>query len=125
MLEGGRIYRIEQITPLGARVRMIYSDSLLRPGGTISGPAMFTLADFGIYAAILGHFGPIPLAVTTSVTINFLRKPARRDMVATVSLIKVGKRLVVGEAKLYSKDGDAMVAHATGTYSVPPINIEV
>ncbi len=117
---GGRIITIEAIRPMGARLRMIRHERTVRPGGTISGPAMFTLADVGIFIAILGALGPVPLAVTTNMTINFLRKPAARDMIAEVELLKLGKRLAVGEVALYSEGESAMVAHATATYSIPP-----
>lgn len=122
---GGRVILIEEIVPLGARIRMIYHERLLRPGGTISGPSMFMLADVGVYAALLGAIGPIPLAVTTSLNINFLRKPAANDMLALVRILKLGKRLAVAEAALYSDGEEAMVAQATATYSIPPETVEV
>lgn len=117
---GGRVIFIEEIVPMGARIRMAYHERLLRPGGTISGPSMFMLADVGVYAALLGSIGPVPLAVTTNLNINFLRKPARKDMLADVRILKLGRRLAVAEASLYSEGEDAMVAHATATYSIPP-----
>ena len=94
--------------------------SNLRPGGTVSGPLLMTVADIAIYVAILGTIGVVPLAVTTSLTINFLRKPiADRAIVGDCKLIKVGRSLIVGEVSLHSIGNDAMVAHAVGTYSVP------
>jgi len=117
---GGRVIFIEEIVPMGARVRMAYHERLLRPGGTISGPSMFMLADVGVYAALLGAIGPVPLAVTTNLNINFLRKPARKDMLAEVRILKIGRRLAVAEASLYSEGEEAVVAHATATYSIPP-----
>ena len=103
-----------------ATLRMEFHSSLVRPGGTISGPAMFKLADYGIYVAILGMIGKVPLAVTTSLTINFLRKPLQRDLIADVRLLKLGKRLAVGDVLLRSDGSDDIVAQANGTYSIPP-----
>jgi len=93
----------------------------LRPGGTVSGPVMMAVADVALYAAILGAIGIVPLAVTTSLTINFLRRPtADRDIVATCKLLKLGRSLAVGEVCLRSEGQDEPVAHAVGTYSIPP-----
>ena len=90
-------YAIEDIWHGGARVRKRFGPNSLRPGGTIAGTTMMALADFGIYVAILGTIGWVPLAVTTNLTINFLKKPAPRDLLAEVKLLKIGKRLAVGE----------------------------
>jgi acyl-coenzyme A thioesterase PaaI-like protein len=117
---GERSYRMEAVEPLYGRLRLIYSPHHLRPGGTISGPSMFTLADVALYAMILAQIGPVPLAVTTSMTINFLRKPEARDLIAECRLMKLGKRLVFGTVMLRPDGIVAPVAHATGTYSVPP-----
>ena len=93
----------------------------LRPGDTVSGPTMMTVADCAIYVAIQGVIGPEPLAVTTNLNINFLRKPiANKKIIGKASLIKVGRRLVIGEVKLYSQGMREPVAFATATYSVPP-----
>src|ERR1700726_1704858 len=95
--------------------------SHLRPGDTVSGPLLMIVADVAIYVAILGTIGIVPLAVTTSLTINFLRKPAAgRPIVGVCRLMKVGRALVVGGVALYSQGNDEMVAHAVGTYSIPP-----
>ncbi len=110
---------IEKLEPHAARLRMEFRKSLLRPGGTISGPTMFMLADYGIYVAILGMIGPVELAVTTNLSINFLRRPLQRDLIADVRLQKLGKRLAVAEVALRSHSMDDIVAHATGTYSIP------
>jgi uncharacterized protein (TIGR00369 family) len=94
----------------------------LRPGGTVSGPVLMAVADVALYVAVLATIGIVPLTVTTSLTINFLRKPSPdRDIVGECKLIKVGRTLAVGEVALYSQGEDAMVAHAVGTYSIPPI----
>ncbi len=93
----------------------------LRPGGTVSGPVLMAVADIALYIAVLGAIGIVPLAVTTSLNINFLRKPAAdSDIIAQCKLLKVGRALAVGEVSLYSAGSDALVAHAVGTYSIPP-----
>ena len=93
----------------------------LRPGGTVSGPVLMAVADVALYVAILGEIGIVPLAVTTSLTINFLRKPSPdKRIVGVCKLLKVGKALAVGEVALYSEGTDMPVAHAVGTYSIPP-----
>jgi uncharacterized protein (TIGR00369 family) len=104
----------------GCRIRRTFNEKSLRPGGTISGPTMMALTDFAMYVAILASVGPVPLAVTTNLNINFLRKPSQRDLVAETRLIKLGKRLAVGEVKIYCDGEEEMVAHATSTYSIPP-----
>jgi len=113
-------YTIEEVWLGGARVRKLYHPQSLRPGGTLSGPTMATLADFAMYAAILATIGWVPLAVTTNLNLNFLKKPAARDLLAEARLMKVGKRLAVGEVDIRSEDDDELVAHATATYSIPP-----
>ncbi len=113
---------IEAVWEGGGRVRQAYSDGSVRPGGTISGPTMMALADFAMYVAVLTAIGPVPLAVTTNLNINFLRKPARRDLVAEARLLKLGGRLAVGEVTIRSDGEDAPVAHVTLTYSIPPRN---
>ena len=91
----------------------------MRPGGTVSGPTMMELADFAMYVAVFSAIGPQPLAVTTNLNINFLRKPTRADLIADARLMKVGKRLAVGEVTIYSEGTDEPVAHVTATYSIP------
>jgi uncharacterized protein (TIGR00369 family) len=114
-------FRVEKVDERFARVRMLYHERHLRPGGTISGPSLMTLADTAMYMAVLAMIGPVALAVTTSLNINFLRKPAQADVIAEARLLKLGKRLAVGEVTMCS-DGDAEpVAHATVTYSIPVI----
>jgi uncharacterized protein (TIGR00369 family) len=116
---GGRTYFVDEIGPLIARMRMEYHERHLRPGGTISGPAMMTLADLTLYAAILAHIGPVALAVTTSLNFNFLRKPEPRALIADCRLLKLGKRLAVGDVSICSEGSSDVVCHATGTYSIP------
>jgi len=116
---GGRTYFIEEVGPLSARLRMAYHERHIRPGGTLSGPSIMALADLALYVSILAQIGPVALAVTTNLSFNFLRKPAQRDLIADCRLLKLGKRLAVGEVLLHS-DGETDIAcHATGTYSIP------
>lgn len=127
----GRDFIVEKTGRGFARMRLVCSERRLRPGGTISGPSMFELADLALYAAILAELGVGPdraaanasrgaLAVTTNININFLRKPEPGDLIADARLMKLGQRLIVGEAWLHAQAGGEPVAHATGTYSVPP-----
>jgi uncharacterized protein (TIGR00369 family) len=116
---GGRTYVIEAVGPMTARMRCDYHERHLRPGGTISGPTMMALADLALYVAILAQIGPVGLAVTTSLSYNFLRKPGQAALIAEANLLKLGRRLAVGEVRLFSQGDDEMVCHATGTYSIP------
>jgi uncharacterized protein (TIGR00369 family) len=116
---GDRLFMVEDVGAGTAQVRMRFHAKNVRPGGTLSGPAMFTLADFAFYVAVLGAIGPVALAVTINLNINFLRKPAQRDMIAICRMLKIGRRLAVGEVTLFSEGEEAPVAHATGTYSIP------
>ena len=113
--------KVESCENRHAKVLLYIDDSHLRPGGTVSGPSMMLLADLAMYAAILNTIGSVVLAVTTNLNINFLRKPEpNRNLVGESKLMKVGKRLIVGEVSIYSEDDSEPVAHATSTYSVPP-----
>lgn len=112
-------YEIEEIWHGGCRVRRRHHEQSLRPGGTVSGPIMMALADFTMYLAVLSAIGWVPLAVTTNLTINFLKKPGRRDLLAEARLIKLGKRLAFGEVGIRSDGDDDLVAHVTSTYSIP------
>lgn len=116
---GGKSYVIEEVAPMSARVRLICQPRHLRPGGTISGPTMFALADVALYAAILGEIGPVAMAVTTNLNINFLRRPEPGDLIGECRLFKLGKRLAFGEVGLRPLGGTDLVAHATGAYSIP------
>ncbi|WP_230532885.1 PaaI family thioesterase [Microvirga roseola] len=116
---GGRTYFVEEVGPRTARMRMDYHERHIRPGGTISGPAMMALADLALYVTLLAHIGPVALAVTTSLNFNFLRKPEHRALISDCRLLKLGKRLAVGEVSIFSEGSPDMVCHATGTYSIP------
>ena len=113
---------LEDINASGVRMRARYSEQFLRPGGTVSGPVMMALADAAMYALVLSKVGLVELAVTTNLSINFLRKPQPGDLMAEARMLKLGKRLAVGEVHLYSDGQSASesVAHVTSTYSIPP-----
>lgn len=112
---------VEAIGGRSATVRHAIGFDELRPGGTVSGPVLMAVADVALYVAILGEIGLVPLAVTTGLTINFLRKPsAQRDILGVCRLLKVGRTLAVGEVSLFSEGDPEPVAHVVGTYSIPP-----
>jgi uncharacterized protein (TIGR00369 family) len=111
---------IEAVWDGGCRVRQAFRELHVRPGGTISGPTMMALADFAMYVAVLAAIGPVPLAVTINLNINFLRKPAPRDLTGEARLLKLGKRLATGEVWIRSDGDEEPVAHVTSTYSIPP-----
>lgn len=111
---------IEAVWERGCRVRQAFRQRSVRPGGTISGPTMMALADFAMYVAVLAAIGPVPLAVTINLNINFLRKAAPRDLLAEARLLKLGKRLATGEVTIRSQGETEPVAHVTSTYSIPP-----
>jgi len=112
---------IEALAPMSITVRMPVSDRNLRPGGTVSGPSIFALADVSIYLAILAMIGPVALAVTTNASIDFMRKPAAHaDLLAECRLLKLGRVLAVGETLIRSEGQAAPVARASMTYSIPP-----
>ncbi len=112
---------IESVGGKAASLRKCIGHAHLRPGGTVSGPVLMALADAAQYVAILGEIGLVALAVTTNLNINFLRKPsADADLLADCRLIKIGKRLAIGEVSIYSEGDDEPVAHAVGTYAIPP-----
>lgn len=114
-------FRIEALAPMEICVRQIVADRHLRPGGTVSGPTMFGLADVSIYLAVLAMVGPQALAVTTNGSIDFMRKPAPdRDLLAKARLHKLGRVLAVGDVLIRSDGLDPVVARASLTYSLPP-----
>ncbi len=110
----------DSIGPREAVLRMPFNKSMLRPGGTVSGPTMMALADACMYAVLLSAIGPVKLAVTTNFNINFMHRPAPADLMAEGRILKLGKRLAVMEITLHSDGHDEPIAHATGTYSIPP-----
>ena len=115
----GKVFTFTDVEPGLARLAFTPIDRHLRPGGTVSGPAMFTLADLAAYGVIIAHIGDVALAVTTNLNINFLRKPKPGPLHGLARLIKLGKRLAVVDIAI-TDEHDALVAHATCTYSIPP-----
>ncbi|MFN3724387.1 MAG: PaaI family thioesterase [Paracoccaceae bacterium] len=112
--------RIERADPDGVTLRLLVATRHLRPGGTVSGPAMFGLADVAMYLAILSRIGPVALAVTTNCAIDFMRKPqAGLDLLATARVLKLGRSLAVGDVLLFSEGGPDPVARASLTYAIP------
>jgi uncharacterized protein (TIGR00369 family) len=117
--DGGDI-SIEGADGASCLLRQRYNDEMLRPGGTVSGPTLMALADCAMYVVLLSAIGPVSLAVTTNLNINFLRKGAPgQDLLATAKLLKLGKRLAVGEVTLLSGASVDPIAHVTATYSIP------
>ena len=119
VFRGGDV-QIESADGASCLLRQCYSDQMLRPGGTVSGPTLMALADLAMYVVLLSAIGPIGLAVTTNLNINFLRKGAPgQDVLAAARLLKLGKRLAVGEVNLLSGASPEPIAHVTSTYSIP------
>lgn len=115
-------FAIEALDEEGVTMRLLVSDKHLRPGGTVSGPSMFMLADVAVYAMVLSHVGRKALAVTTNSSLDFLRKPAAgQDIVAKGRLLKLGRSLAVGDVLMFSGDLAKPVARASMTYSIPPV----
>jgi uncharacterized protein (TIGR00369 family) len=112
-------FRIEEVTPMRARIRMPFQTRQLRPGGTISGPSLMALADTGLWVALLAMIGREALSVTSHLDIDFLRKPAAADVIADTVLHKLGKRLAVGTVLMYSDGEDMPCARASVTYAIP------
>jgi len=112
---------VEAVTEQGVRLRLVTDERHLRPGGTVSGPAMFGLADVAMYLAILSRIGPEALAVTTNCSIDFMRKPvAGVDLICDAVIHKLGRVLAVGDCLIYSEGKAEPVARASLTYSIPP-----
>jgi uncharacterized protein (TIGR00369 family) len=114
-------FEIEEVAENRIRTRLLTAERHLRPGGTVSGPSMFALADVSVYLAILAMIGPRALAVTTNCAIDFMRKPAAgADLLCECRLLKLGRVLAVGDCLLYSEGVEAPVARASMTYAIPP-----
>ena len=113
-------FRVDSVGSGTSTVRAPYQESFLRPGGTISGPVIMGLADYALFVAILTKIGLVELAVTTNLNINFLRRPDPGDLLAVANVIKIGKRLEVGQVEVYVDGEESMIAHVTSTYSIPP-----
>ncbi len=104
-----------------ARARLVFSERLIRPGGTLSGPVQMALADAAMYAAVMSSIGQVEMAVTSNLSINFLEKPAPADLIAEASVLRLGRRLAFCEVRLISEgdEGERLVAHVTGSYALP------
>ena len=114
-------FRIDELNETSLVVRHKIDDSHLRPGGTVSGPTMFSLADISLYILTMSRIGPVSLAVTTNCSLDFMRKPeAAVDLIAETRLLKLGKNLCVGDVLIYSDGSKKPVARASMTYSIPP-----
>ena len=113
-------YRAVDVFPGGCTVRLEADERHLRPGGTVSGPSLFTLADIGGYVCVLSHAGPDALSVTTSLNINFVRKAEAGLIDGHCRILKLGKSLMVFDIDIVAGPDRQTVAHATGTYSIPP-----
>ncbi len=114
-------FTVDQVTAQGIRLRLKVAERHLRPGGTVSGPTMFALADVAVYLAILSRIGPVALAVTTSCALDFMRKPeAGRGLYCDVRILKLGRALAVADALIFSDGVAEPVARANMTYSIPP-----
>ncbi len=113
-------FAVERVDEAGLTLRLRVAERHLRPGGTVSGPSMFALADVAMYLAILSRIGPVALAVTTNCSVDFMRKPAAgADMLAQARILKLGRRLAVGDVLLYSQGLTDPVARAGLTYAIP------
>jgi uncharacterized protein (TIGR00369 family) len=117
----GGDFIVDRVALDGLTLRMKASERFLRPGGTVSGPALFALADVAVYLAILSRIGMAPLTVTTNCSIDFMRKPqAGRDVLAHTRILKLGRALAIGDALLFMEGGTDPVARANLTYAIPP-----
>ncbi|WP_315919608.1 PaaI family thioesterase [Mesorhizobium sp. SP-1A] len=117
---GGNSYETVEVFPGGCTVRLNADDRHLRPGGTVSGPSLFTLADIGGYACVLSHAGPDALSVTTNLDINFMRKAEAGPIEGHCRILKLGRSLMVFDIDIVAGADGHTVAYATGTYSIPP-----
>ena len=116
----GPRFEVLELRPAFVEVRMITAEADLRPGGTVSGPTIFALADCAFYIATLALVGRQALTVTTSCSIDFLRKPAPGELRAKARVLKLGRSLSVGDVLVFSDGHDGPVARAGLTYSIPP-----
>jgi uncharacterized protein (TIGR00369 family) len=113
-------WRVLELAYGWSRVELDYDASFVRPGGTVSGPTLFALADLALFAAVMATIGLQPMAVTSELTIHFLRRPPPRAMHASAEVLKAGRRIVHGDVRIYSAGEGAPVCHATGSYAIPP-----
>lgn len=115
-----KMFTIEYLVPGSLRLVIPYQTRMLRPGNVLSGPSLFTAADLAMYALVIGHIGPEMMAVTANMNLNFLNKATPGNIIADGRLLKLGRKLAVMEVSLYSSAApETLVAHATGSYSIP------
>ncbi|MEO8560218.1 MAG: PaaI family thioesterase, partial [Rhodospirillales bacterium] len=112
--------QMERLDDMTLRARMPIKDQHLRPGGTVSGPTLMFFCDAGFYLLVLSQIGPVPMAVTTNLNINFMRRPAPVDVIGEFRILKLGQRLAVGDAVLFSDGDKEAIAHCQLTYAIPP-----
>ncbi len=118
-IQKARDIEIVSVSPGAAVLRLTPGDHHLRPGGTVSGPTLVTLADVTAYAALLAHVGPEPMIVTANLSVNFLRRAPLKSLIATCRILKLGRKLAVVEVGIAAEGSDELIAHATATYSIP------
>jgi uncharacterized protein (TIGR00369 family) len=112
--------RVEAIDAHGARIRIPFDEANKRPGGSVSGPVLMAAADTAMYAAILGALGEVAMAVTSNLNINFMQRPGEVDIIAQGKILKLGKRIAYCEVDIFTSESEDLVAHVTGSYSLPP-----
>lgn len=116
-------FTVDEVGQGYAKTRLVFSDRLVRPGGTLSGPVQMALADASMYAAVMASIGQVEMAVTSNLSINFLEKPAPADLTADAIVLRLGRRIAFCEVRLLSRDPetgeDKLVAHVTGSYALP------
>ncbi|EAU41217.1 Phenylacetic acid degradation-related protein:Thioesterase superfamily [Fulvimarina pelagi HTCC2506] len=111
---------VAEVAPRRAVLKLKTDKRHLRPGGTVSGPTLFTIADVTGWLSILTAIGPKALTVTTNLNINFLKKPQPGAIIGRGQVLKLGSRLAVTEVSMINESDGEIVAHATATYSIPP-----
>jgi uncharacterized protein (TIGR00369 family) len=112
--------RVDSIDSKGARIRIPFDEANKRPGGSVSGPVLMAAADTAMYAAILGRLGEVAMAVTSNLNINFMQRPGEVDIIAQGKILKLGKRIAYCEVDVFTSESEELVAHVTGSYSLPP-----
>ena len=118
-------FEVTEVFPGGCTIRLNAAYEHLRPGDTVSGVALFTLADLGGYACVLSHAGPDALSVTTNISLNFMRKAGPGPVDGHCRILKLGRNLMVYDIEMVAGPDNEIIAHATGTYSIPPKTHEV
>ena len=118
--DSGTLFSVDSVNAEGIVLRCMPSEKHLRPGGTVSGPLLMAMADTAMYFAIFSRLGLVPMAVTTNLSINFLRKARMSDLLGRTRLLKIGSRLASGDVTIYADGEDKPIAHASVTYSIPP-----